>query len=119
MRDLYSAGLFRSAYGGETPTSLSGAHSRHAARPSDPALGPFAAARRAYSKHRRIDLFTVRNLTQNHRDFFHLNCVPRQDQSHSGQRAALIFGGYNDCNSRWSQGCGGAFGGGENLGDNT
>ena len=44
------------------------------------ALGPFAAARRVYSKDRRIDSFTVRNLTQNHRDFFHLNCVPRQHE---------------------------------------
>ena len=45
--------------------------------PGDPALGAFAAARRVYSKRMRIDLFTVRNLTQNHRNFFHLNCVPR------------------------------------------
>jgi len=26
--------------------------------------------------------FTVRNLTQNHRNFFHLNCVPRHVYSH-------------------------------------
>ena len=45
--------------------------------PGDPALGAFAAARRVYSKRMRIDLFTVRNPAQNHRDFFHLNCVPR------------------------------------------
>jgi hypothetical protein len=62
------------------------AHSHSAAGPSDPPLGPFAAARRVYSKHRRIDLFTVRSLTQNHRNFFHLNCVPRQSASCVSER---------------------------------
>jgi len=62
------------------------AHSHSAAGPSDPALGPFAAARRVYSKQMRIDSFTVRNLTQNHRDFFHLNCVPRQSASCVSER---------------------------------
>jgi hypothetical protein len=54
------------------------AHSHSAGDSSDPALGPFAAGRRVYSKHRRIDSFTVRNLSQNQREFFHLTSVPRQ-----------------------------------------
>ena len=52
--------------------------SRDAAGPSSPALGTFAAGRRAYSKQMCADSFTVRNLTQHHKNFFQLNCLQKQ-----------------------------------------
>ena len=97
----YSGGLFRSACGGEAPTSFSEAHSHSAAGPSDPALGPFAAARRVYSKQMRIDSFTVRNLTQNHRNFFHLNCVPRQASRRKAESTVRVKSGFFALDIYW------------------
>jgi hypothetical protein len=55
------------------------AHSRPAVDPTETALEPFALSRRDFSSARSIKTLSVRNLTQNRRKFFHLNCVPRQD----------------------------------------
>lgn len=55
-----------------------GAHSRPAADPTDTALHPLAPVRQGFSLQISIDSFMVRNLTQNRRNIFHLNCVPRQ-----------------------------------------
>lgn len=57
-----------------------GAHSRPAVDPSDTALHPFAPVRQGFSLQISIDSFMVRNLTQNRRKIFHLNCVPRQER---------------------------------------
>lgn len=54
-----------------------GAHSRPAADPTDTALHPLAPASQGSSQQMSIDSFMVRNLTQNRRNIFHLNCVPR------------------------------------------
>ena len=54
-----------------------GAHSRPAADPTDTALSPSATLRQGFSQQMSIDSFMVRNLTQNRRNIFHLNCVPR------------------------------------------
>jgi len=54
-----------------------GAHSRSAVDPSDAALRPLAVVRRGFSQPMSIESFIVRNLTQNRRKIFHLNCVPR------------------------------------------
>lgn len=54
-----------------------GAHSRPAAEPTDTALNPLAPLRQGFSQQMSIDSFMVRNLTQNRRNIFHLNCVPR------------------------------------------
>jgi hypothetical protein len=54
-----------------------GAHSRPAAGPTDTALNPFAPVRHGILSQMSIDLFMSRNLTQNRRNIFHLNCVPR------------------------------------------
>jgi hypothetical protein len=53
-----------------------GAHSRAAVDPSDPALHPLAVMRQVFSW-LCYDSFIVRNLTQNRRNIFHLNSVPR------------------------------------------
>lgn len=53
-------------------------HSRAAVDPSDPALRPLAVVRQGASPQISIDALAVRNLTQNRRNIFHLNCVPRQ-----------------------------------------
>ena len=55
-----------------------GAHSRAAVDPTDTALNPLAPASQGSSQQMSIDSFMVRNLTQNRRIIFHLNCVPRQ-----------------------------------------
>ncbi len=55
-----------------------GAHSRPAADPTDTALNPPAPLRQGFSQQLSIESFMVRNLTQNRRNIFHLNCVPRQ-----------------------------------------
>ncbi len=55
-----------------------GAHSRPAVDPTDTALNPFASTRQGFSQQMSIDSFMVRNLTQNRRNIFHLNYVPRQ-----------------------------------------
>ncbi len=55
-----------------------GAHSRPAADPTDTALNPFASIRQGFLQQMSIDSFMVRNLTQNRRNIFHLNYVPRQ-----------------------------------------
>ena len=57
-----------------------GTHSRPAADPTQTALNPLASIRQGFSQQRSIDSFMVRNLTQNRRNIFHLNCVPRQHQ---------------------------------------
>ncbi len=54
-----------------------GAHSRPAADPTDTALNPLASTRQGVSPQMSVELFMVRNLTQNRRNIFHLNCVPR------------------------------------------
>ena len=54
-----------------------GTHSRTAVVPSDPALHPLAVGRRGSSQQISGNLFTIRNLPQNERRIFHLNCVPR------------------------------------------
>jgi hypothetical protein len=53
------------------------AHSRPAVDPTETALNPLAPSRRGSSPPRSVDTFGVRNLTQNRRKIFHLNCVPR------------------------------------------
>ena len=55
-----------------------GAHSRPAADPTDTALNPPAPLHQGFSQQLSIESFMVRNLTQNRRNIFHLNCVPRQ-----------------------------------------
>jgi hypothetical protein len=54
-----------------------GAHSRPAADPTDTALNPLASIRQGFSQQMSIDSFMARNLTQNRRNIFHLNCVPK------------------------------------------
>ena len=54
-----------------------GAHSRPAADPTDTALNPPAPLHQGFSQQLSIESFMVRNLTQNRRNIFHLNCVPR------------------------------------------
>jgi len=63
-----------------------GTHSRTAVDPSDTALHPLAVGRRGSSQEMSADSFMVRNLTQNRRNIFHLNCVPRQGQKSTKQR---------------------------------
>ncbi len=60
-----------------------GAHSRPAADPTETALDPLASVRQGFSQQMSIDSFMVRNLTQNRRNIFHLNCVPRHDVPHT------------------------------------
>jgi hypothetical protein len=55
-----------------------GAHSRSAVDPTDTALNPLASVRQDIALEMGIDSSNVRNLTQNRRKIFHLNCVPRQ-----------------------------------------
>ena len=54
------------------------AHSRPAVDPTETTLDPLAPSRQGFSQPRSIDTFRVRNLTQNRRKIFQLNCVPRQ-----------------------------------------
>ncbi len=54
------------------------AHSRAAVDPTETALNPLGPFSQGFSQRRSIDTFAVRNLTQNRRKIFHLNCVPRQ-----------------------------------------
>ena len=54
------------------------AHSRPAADPTETALDPLASSHHGFSPPRSIETSRVRNLTQNRRKIFHLNCVPRQ-----------------------------------------
>jgi hypothetical protein len=56
-----------------------GAHSRAAAGPTDTALNPLASLHQGVVLKMSIDSSMVRNLTQNRRKVFHLNCVPRHD----------------------------------------
>jgi len=58
-----------------------GAHSRPSAGPTDTALNPFATSRHGIVSQMSIDLFMSWNLTQNRRKIFHLNCVPRQEDT--------------------------------------
>jgi len=53
------------------------AHSRPAVDPTETALHPLAPSRQGFSQPRSIDAFRVRNLTQNRRKIFQLNCVAR------------------------------------------
>ncbi len=55
-----------------------GAHSRPADDPTDTALNPLASTRQGVSPQMSVELFMVRNLTQNRKNIFHLNCVPKQ-----------------------------------------
>jgi hypothetical protein len=55
------------------------AHSRAAVDPTETALNPLASSRQDFSPPRSIETLRVRNLTQNRRKIFHLNCVPRQE----------------------------------------
>ena len=54
------------------------AHSRPAVDPTDTALNPLVPLSQGFSEQMNADSFMVRNLTQNRRKIFHLNCVPRQ-----------------------------------------
>jgi len=54
------------------------AHSRPAVDPTETTLDPLAPSRQGFSQPRSIDTLSVRNLTQNRRKIFQLNCVPRQ-----------------------------------------
>ena len=65
------------------PFPADGAHSRPAADPTETALNPLASVRQGFSQQMSIDSFMVRNLTQNRRNIFHLNCVPRHDVPHT------------------------------------
>jgi len=86
-RGLGLTGPARSAYGGQAPTSDRRAHSRPAADPSDPSLGPLAngclgdltAAHVTDCKH-------LESLTQTKAEKFQLNCVPR----HSFKRVNIF-----------------------------
>ena len=60
-----------------------GAHSRPADDPTETALNPLALLRQSFSQPMSINSFMVRNLTQNRRNIFHLNCVPRHCHNHS------------------------------------
>ena len=62
-----SAARFRRACGG--------AHFRPATGPTDTALNPLTTLRNGIASKMSIDLSISRNLTQNRRKFFHLNCV--------------------------------------------
>jgi hypothetical protein len=76
------------------------AHSRAAVDPTETALNPLASSRQDFSPPRSIETLRVRNLTQNRRKIFHLNCVPRQNSYHfsqvsgqaSGVNLSLILG---------------------------
>ncbi len=57
-----------------------GAHSRPADDPTHTALNPSAMSHQVFSQQMNIDLFMGRNLTQNRRNIFHLNCVPRHEK---------------------------------------
>jgi len=46
-------------------------------RATETTLDPLAPSRQGFSQPRSIDTFRVRNLTQNRRKIFQLNCVPR------------------------------------------
>ena len=59
-----------------------GVHSRAAVDPTDTALNPLASLRQGIVLKMSIDSSMVRNLTQNRRKTFHLNCVPRQADFH-------------------------------------
>ena len=75
-----STGPARSACGGQAPTSARGAHSRTAADPSDPSLGPFAKGHpepltaMQVTEHKRLE-----SPTQTKAEKFQLNCVPRHE----------------------------------------
>jgi hypothetical protein len=53
------------------------AHSRPAVDPTETTLDPLASSRQDFSPARSIETLRVRNLTQNRRRIFQLNCVPR------------------------------------------
>ena len=67
------------------------AHSRASVGPTETALNPLASSRQDFSSAKSIKTLRVRNLTQNRRKIFHLNCVPRQKRPNQLDEAKPIL----------------------------